>query len=330
MLNINAFDDAAKTVFAEVITRRKVTFQEGAATPIVYDVVRYSQEKHGGRNGRTAEGDTVTLVRRPEAERYNPHDLDGDQLAQLWQGWYRYAIWHGVDEEAAEEAASIAMIHFMDVLPKKGQVERGDHYHAYYSTRAMIRFSNWKGYTNNRRDSKREISEERIRWEENAKQVRRNPHPHSLATMQEASDKATAAILDQCTPAGVKRADRPNGLTRSQSQHLRQINAHRPAEAQLTMSDLEEVYQATRQETVENWAEFNGLDLEPQKGLVVEAVDRPQPKTLAAMVAGLTDEHGQPASEKEKAEFYQANLLHRKAKPTSMVEDYNRPYRVSH
>ena len=96
------------------------------------------------------------------------------------------------------------------------------------------------------------------------------------------------------------------------------------------MSDLEEVYQATRQETVENWAEFNGLDLEPQKGLVVEAVDRPQPKTLAAMVAGLTDEHGQPASERVKAEFYQANLLHRKAKPSSMVEDYNRPYRVSH
>ena len=330
MLNVNAFDDAAKTVFKEVITRRKATFQEGASSAIVYDVVKYSKEEHGTRRGTTAEGDTVTLVRRPEAARYNPHDLDGDQLSQLWQGWYRFAIWHGVDEDAAEEAASIGMVYFMDTIPKKGQVERGDHFHAYYSTRAMLRFSYWKGRTGARRDSQRQISEERIRWEENAKQVRRNPHPHSLATMQEASDKATAAILDQCTPAGVKRADRPNGLTRSQAQHLRQLNATRPAEAQLTMEDLKEVYQATREETVENWAEFNGLDLEPQRGLVVDAVDRPQPKTLAAILDSLTDEHGNPATEREKAEFYQANILHRKAKPSSMVEDYNRPYRVSH
>lgn len=82
---------------------------------------------------------------------YNPADLaPGDHVA-LREGLRRSAIFDGLSEDAADEAASAMYLHWLARDWSKCNVPRGDHARAYYSIRAYARRSHWHGFTGQRR-----------------------------------------------------------------------------------------------------------------------------------------------------------------------------------
>jgi len=97
---------------------------------------------------------------------YRPADLTGEQHMSLREGLYRTARYDGLDEDAADEAASVFYAHWLARDYGQLSYARGDHMRAYYAIRAYARRSQWRGFTGARRDRKRPQTVEMLAWRE--------------------------------------------------------------------------------------------------------------------------------------------------------------------
>ena len=117
-------------------------------------------------------------------EAYKPADLTGPQHMALREGLYRTARYDGLDEDAADEAASQFYLHWLardyNALP----YARGDHMRAYYAIRAYARRSQWRGFTGQRRAKNRQASVEMLAMRERRLQAA-IPRPDALAMARE-------------------------------------------------------------------------------------------------------------------------------------------------
>lgn len=117
-------------------------------------------------------------------EAYRPSDLTGEQHMALREGLYRTARYDGLDEDAADEAASQFYAHWLARDYTSLPYARGDHMRAYYAIRAYARRSQWRGFTGQRRAAKRSQTVEMIAATERARE-RAIPRPDALAMARE-------------------------------------------------------------------------------------------------------------------------------------------------
>lgn len=97
---------------------------------------------------------------------YRPADATPEQHLGLREGLYRSARHDGLDEEAADEAASAMYMHWLARDYSALDYARGDHLRAYYAIRAYARRSQWRGFTEQRRASRRVQTVELLAWRE--------------------------------------------------------------------------------------------------------------------------------------------------------------------
>lgn len=117
-------------------------------------------------------------------EAYRPSDLTGEQMMQLRAGLEQSARFDGLDEEAAEEAASKMFHHWFTRNYGRCDIGRGDHARAYYAIRRYARLSHWQGFTGQRRQRKAKVTAEAIAMRERLRE-RHNPTPESVAVAVE-------------------------------------------------------------------------------------------------------------------------------------------------
>lgn len=91
---------------------------------------------------------------------YRPADLFQfpETMANVREWFRRSAIRDGLDAEAADEAASVALVAWMERDYSSGQVARGDHPRALFGTRRYMRKSAWKGGSEYRRSQTRTVA----------------------------------------------------------------------------------------------------------------------------------------------------------------------------
>lgn len=121
-------------------------------------------------------------------EAYRPSDLTGEQHMALREGLYRAARYDGLDEDAADEAASQFYAHWLARDYNSLPYARGDHMRAYYAIRAYARRSGWRGFTGQRRAAKRAQTVEMIAAAERARE-RAIPRPDALAMARETVER---------------------------------------------------------------------------------------------------------------------------------------------
>lgn len=88
---------------------------------------------------------------------YRPADLFQfpETVANVREWFRRSALRDGLNAEAADEAASVALVAWMERDYSSGQVARGDHPRALFGTRRFMRRSAWKGSSEYRRSKAR-------------------------------------------------------------------------------------------------------------------------------------------------------------------------------
>jgi hypothetical protein len=117
-------------------------------------------------------------------EAYNPADLTGEQHMGIREGLYRTARYDGLDEDAADEAASQFYLHWLARDYTRLPYARGDHMRAYYAIRAYARRSQWRGFTGQRRAKNRQASVEMLAMRERRLQAA-IPRPDALTMARE-------------------------------------------------------------------------------------------------------------------------------------------------
>lgn len=97
------------------------------------------------------------VTERKDAGVYRPADLFPfpEAVANVREWFRRSALRDGLDSEAADEAASLAILAWMERDYSSGQVARGDHPRALFGTRKFMRRSAWKGGSEYRRSQQR-------------------------------------------------------------------------------------------------------------------------------------------------------------------------------
>lgn len=97
------------------------------------------------------------ITERREDGVYRPQDLFAfpDAVANVREWFRRSALRDGLDAEAADEAASRAILAWMERDYSSGVVARGDHPRALFGTRRFMRRSAWKGGSEYRRSRQR-------------------------------------------------------------------------------------------------------------------------------------------------------------------------------
>jgi hypothetical protein len=121
-------------------------------------------------------------------ETYSPADLTAEQHMGLREGLYRTGRYDGLDEEAAEEAASQFYLHWLARDYSKLPYARGDHMRAYYAIRAYARRSQWRGFTGQRRAKNRQASAEMLAMRERRLQSA-IPRPDALTMARETVER---------------------------------------------------------------------------------------------------------------------------------------------
>jgi hypothetical protein len=76
-------------------------------------------------------------------------------MAGVREWFRRSAVRDGLDADAADEAASLALLAWIERDYSSGQVARGDHPRALFGTRRFMRRSAWKGGSEYRRSRAR-------------------------------------------------------------------------------------------------------------------------------------------------------------------------------
>ncbi len=97
------------------------------------------------------------VTERKDSGLYRPADLFPfpEAVANVREWFRRSALRDGLDPEAADEAASRAILAWMERDYSSGQVARGDHPRALFGTRRYMRRSAWKGGSEYRRSQQR-------------------------------------------------------------------------------------------------------------------------------------------------------------------------------
>jgi hypothetical protein len=97
------------------------------------------------------------VTERKETGSYRPDDLFPfpEAVANVREWFRRSALRDGLDPEAADEAASRAVLAWMERDYSNGQVARGDHPRALFGTRKFMRRSAWMGGSEYRRSRQR-------------------------------------------------------------------------------------------------------------------------------------------------------------------------------
>jgi hypothetical protein len=121
-------------------------------------------------------------------ETYNPADLTAEQHLGLREGLYRTARYDGLDEDAADEAASQFYLHWLARDYTSLPYARGDHMRAYYAIRAYARRSQWRGFTGQRRAKNRQASAELLAMRERRLQSA-IPRPDALTMARETVER---------------------------------------------------------------------------------------------------------------------------------------------
>ncbi len=117
---------------------------------------------------------------------YQPEDLFDfpEAMANVREWFRRSALRDGLDPEAADEAASHALLAWMERDYSSGQVARGDHPRALFGTRRFMRRSAWKGGSEYRR------SQARAFHPYTGSEASRTPTPEAIAAALEAAERS--------------------------------------------------------------------------------------------------------------------------------------------
>ena len=117
---------------------------------------------------------------------YQPDDLFPfpDAVANVREWFRRSALRDGLDAEAADEAASHALLAWMERDYSSGQVARGDHPRALFGTRRFMRRSAWKGGSEYRRSKSHRLQGF------TGSEVSRTPSPEAIAAALEAAERS--------------------------------------------------------------------------------------------------------------------------------------------
>lgn len=115
---------------------------------------------------------------------YRPQDLFAQpHAAANVREWFRRAARRdGLDEEAADEAASVAFMAWLERDYSNGQVARGDHPRALFGTRKFMRRSCWKGGSEYRKAQARQFTPT------TGSEASRGPTPDAIVAALEAAE----------------------------------------------------------------------------------------------------------------------------------------------
>jgi len=114
---------------------------------------------------------------------YQPTDLFQfpETMANAREWFRRSALRDGLDPEAAEEAASVAMMAFLERDYSASGIARGDHPRALFATRKWMRRSAWKGASEYRRSQTRTVAPM------TGSEASRSPTPEAIVAAVEAA-----------------------------------------------------------------------------------------------------------------------------------------------
>jgi len=114
---------------------------------------------------------------------YQPADLFQfpETMANAREWFRRSALRDGLDAEAAEEAASVAMMAWIERDYSSSGIARGDHPRALFATRKWMRRSAWKGASEHRRSQSRTVAPI------TGSEASRSPTPEAIVAAVEAA-----------------------------------------------------------------------------------------------------------------------------------------------
>lgn len=123
---------------------------------------------------------------RKDQGAYQPSDLFPfpEAMANVREWFRRSALRDGLDPEAADEAASHALLAWMERDYSNGQVARGDHPRALFGTRRFMRRSAWKGGSDYRRSQARSFHPY------TGSEASRTATPEAIAAALEAAERS--------------------------------------------------------------------------------------------------------------------------------------------
>jgi hypothetical protein len=114
---------------------------------------------------------------------YQPADVlrFPETMSNAREWFRRSALQDGLDPEAAEEAASVAMMAWLERDYSASGIARGDHPRALFATRKWMRLSAWKGASEYRRSQARTLAPM------TGSEASRSPTPEAIVAAVEAA-----------------------------------------------------------------------------------------------------------------------------------------------
>ena len=114
---------------------------------------------------------------------YQPADVlqFAETMANAREWFRRSALRDGLDPEAADEAASVAMMAWLERDYSASGIARGDHPRALFATRKFLRRSGWKGASEYRRSKSRTVCPV------TGSEASRSPTPEAIVAAVEAA-----------------------------------------------------------------------------------------------------------------------------------------------
>ena len=114
---------------------------------------------------------------------YQPKDVlqFPETMANAREWFRRSALRDGLDPEAADEAASVAMMAWLERDYSASGIARGDHPRALFATRKWMRLSGWKGASEYRRSQARTVAPI------TGSEASRSPTPEAIVAAVEAA-----------------------------------------------------------------------------------------------------------------------------------------------
>ena len=162
---------------------------------------------------------------------YSPADLSAESHVSFREWLYRSALYDGLDQEAAEEAASKMYLHWFSRDYSRCDIGRGDHLRSMYAVRRYARRSLWQGFTGQRRSRKAKTTAEMIAKRERLRE-RNQPTPEGVAIAMERIGQSPA-IARKALKVG-----KPLGLDAVRSIVREACGFHDPAPATFTPSPV--------------------------------------------------------------------------------------------
>jgi hypothetical protein len=122
---------------------------------------------------------------------YQPADVlqFPEAMANAREWFRRSALRDGLDPEAAEEAASVAMMAWLERDYAASGIARGDHPRALFATRKWMRQSAWKGASEYRRSQARTVAPM------TGSEASRSPTPEAIVSAVEAATAGGLAYV---------------------------------------------------------------------------------------------------------------------------------------